>query len=200
MKVGVCVVTAILAAALLILPAPAHATVTSGLAFECTANFPAWPSSITRPATCGNGLIPSLGIGGGLTTSNNHVVVPSTATVGGLSATFDYQEICVFNELPEIGTAQGIGAKGFFIPVTVFPGLTSDVLHVEFTWTRVGATLVIVITKSTLSDGTTTLLNPPGAAIGTFVPLLGPTNTCAAIGDDGGPMQAIISLGGGTVA
>lgn len=68
------------------------------------------------------------------------------------------------------------------------------------TWSRVGLTALIVVTKATLGDGTTTLLNSAGAAVGAFAPLLGPNNVCGNPSGDGGPMQAIVLAAGGPVA
>jgi hypothetical protein len=186
---------AIAAAAVAMIPltgSPAHASATGALAFECVAQLPEFPSP-QATGSCGAVSV-ATGSVSGVTASGApySLTVDPTKALNNFTADFEYNEACVANEPPVLGTAAGTatvtgltGVKGTNVPVTATATL-------DFSWRRVGLTAVITFTSATIefSDDTATPLLPPTAnAAAVFAPVLTLANTCPV----GGPLQAAVA-------
>lgn len=164
-------ITAVLA--MTAIAVPAHATITGGLEFQCTAELPIFPNSDpTVEGTCGDdtdgrdGTVN--GSASGLADDDEEYVV--TIVNGDIDATFTYDEQCTAGE-PLQGTANGdvtvTGGEATKGGVSLDATLTAD-----FSWERTGLTADIVLTNIVIkfSDGETATAELPGRAQAGFNP------------------------------
>lgn len=156
--------------------APALASITGTVSFECTASLPDWPSQQS------SGFCRDFG-----TTTNPSVLVSaraavdlagvddagspfSVAGVGPFEAVFNYSQACIAGEPPLLGSANG---------TATVEGLTAVVngsvqrarLVANFSWSRVGAAAVFTITGSTVFFDGSTASGSIGQGEAVFVPL-----------------------------
>lgn len=183
---------AIAAAAVAVLPftsQPAHASVSGNIAFECVAQLPEFPSPQAN-GSCG---APSAAAGtvSGLSASGQAYTLVA-AGVNNFSASFEYQEACVANEPPLLGTANGSATVTGMVGVKNGAQVSASAT-LQFSWRRVGATAVITITSGEIqfSDGDTAtpMVAASANATAAFAPVLTLANTCPV----GGPLQAAVA-------
>lgn len=177
---------AIATAGAVLAPAPAFATATGEVAFECTAYLPEWPSPGANGA-CGDGTAPALASvsATGLADDGLPYVLYGA---GRVQSQFAYNAPCVANEPPLLGAFAGRAT------ITAVPAIHGGipkvaVISTEFTATLVGTEFVfntsgprITFTPSGTASGSVA----PGT--GTFAPVLTANNTCPV----GGPMTALV--------
>lgn len=182
---------AIAAAAVAVVPftaSPAPAAGGGNVAITCNAHLPQFPTAAGHGTCNGTAVVAPLpgratgGITGVIGTTPFALVTDPTVS-GNFTAEFDYNEGCVANEPPAVGTAFNATAT-----ITGLEGKkgTADVTAeatVQFEWTRVGLTAAVVITGGEInfSDGSSAGV-AAGAATAAFVPFLTLSNTCAGSG------------------
>lgn len=183
---------AIAAAAVAILPftgSPAQASVSGAIAFECVAQLPEFPSPQAN-GSCGT---PSAAVGtvSGLSASGQAYTLVA-AGVNNFGASFEYQEACVANEPPVLGTANGTATVTGLTGVKNGAPVTASA-ELQFSWRRVGLTAAITISSGEIqfSDGDTAtpLVAASANAAAGFAPVLTLANTCPV----GGPLQAAVA-------
>jgi hypothetical protein len=164
----------------------ASASVSGSITFHCTARLPEWPSPGAN-GTCGNDATPAVAYAAlsGTDDEGNPYVVQGN---GSFSAAFDYTAHCVVGGPPVLGQAQGV-ALVTGVPAFHRGQLTTASVHAVFTWNRVGADAIILVSDWTITfgnggtaDGTT------GIGDAAFVPLASLNNSCPV----GGPLKALV--------
>lgn len=167
-------------------PSPAAASVSGSVTFHCTAKLQAWPT-FGGSGVCENGPSPAAGyvnLGG----TDNWGSTYAVQGLGRLHAEFNYQEGCIANEPPLLGTAEGV-ATVEDVPAVDRGVVTTADVHARFVWTRVGANAQIQITSWTIDFAHGgTAVGSIGAGHATFAPILQPHHFCPA----GGPLQALV--------
>lgn len=187
MRIGRIALATVVATGIAIaVPAPASATVSGSVSFHCTARLPGWPSP-AGSGHCANGTTPAAGYVtlSGLDGGGGPYVVQGP---GAFHAEFTYSAACVASEPPLVGTAEGV-ATVEDVPAVHRRLLTTADVHVQFTWTRLGANAMIAATGWLIEFGHGgTASGSLGAGHATFVPVLQPSHFCPI----GGPLEALV--------
>lgn len=176
----------LVAVALLVPAAPASATATGSITFECTARFPAWPTG-DGAGTCGPGTGPSAAV----------VALAGVDALGGeytvygttpFNAAFNYNEGCL-GPVPVTGAANGHAFIGNLAATRGTRHLLATV-EADFTWVRLGTTGAITVTNVVIefSDGAWAT-GSVGTGYAEMAPLLSADNTCPF----GGSLTAVIA-------